>query len=39
VEKDELLNPVDVGFFRPQAVMPYPNRCSDLIKQFGFMAY
>jgi hypothetical protein len=32
MEEDKAPDPMDVRFFRPQAVMPQADRCTDLIE-------
>jgi hypothetical protein len=36
VEEYVSLDPVDVGFFRPMAIVPAPDSLADLIEEFGF---
>jgi hypothetical protein len=39
MEEGKALDPVNIGLFSPQAVMPQADRCTDLIEQLGLVAY
>ena len=36
MEKDKAFDPVDVSFFRPDAVMPRPDRLRTWLRSLGF---
>jgi hypothetical protein len=37
VEKDKSFDPVDVGFFRPRAIVPHADRVADLVKELRLL--
>jgi hypothetical protein len=39
MEQDKPLDPADIRFLRPYAVVPYPNGLPHLIKQLGLVPH